>query len=249
MKAIIIDDEARARDLLGMLLRDVCASYIELSGFAPDLPAGVKLIHKIKPDIVFLDIEMPGYSGLEILDFFNKDEIYFNIIFTTAYPSYALDAFSVAAVDYLLKPIDAGALAKAVEKVHKLRTLKAATTEADNALEEKLQDFADKIAIPDGSSFVLVSKENILYLKADGSYTTLYLKDKSKITTARKLKFFEEVLLNNPSFFRCHRSYVVNLQYVSRYSRAEGGQLLIEPDHWIPVSKERQQLFLEKMKY
>lgn len=246
MKAIIVDDEARARDLLGMMLQDVCAQQIELVGFAPDLPSGVKLIHKLKPDIVFLDIEMPGYSGIEILDFFDKDDIKFHIIFTTAYPNYALDAFSVAAVDYLLKPIDAVALAKAVDKVHQVRAAKALPPPHPEA--SPLQDLVDKIAIPDGSSFVLVAKENILYLRADGSYTTLFLKDKSKLTTTRKLKFFEELLENNPSFFRCHRSYVVNLKYVSRYARSDGGQLLIEPDHWIPLSKERQQLFLDKMK-
>jgi two-component system LytT family response regulator len=122
MKAIIVDDENKARQLLRAMLSDLCPN-VEVVADCDDLPNGVKAIKRHSPDLVFLDIEMPGHSGLELLDFFNDDEVNFNIIFTTAYDHYAIQAFKLSAVDYLLKPLSPKDLVEAVERATDIRSV------------------------------------------------------------------------------------------------------------------------------
>jgi len=120
IKSIIIDDETRARKLLSTIITDYCPE-LSIEAECEDLPSGIKAIKKYNPDIVFLDIEMPGHSGLELLNFFTEDEINFNVIFTTAYNEYAVQAFRFSAIDYLLKPIQHGQLKEAVQRYNKRR--------------------------------------------------------------------------------------------------------------------------------
>ena len=152
MKAIIIDDEKRARVSLALLLEEYCPN-ITVVAECENLPEGVKAIRKLQPDLVLLDIEMPGHSGLELLDFFDENEVNFSIIFTTAYNEYALQAFKFSAIDYLLKPINPDELAQAIARLEKQKQ----KSENYKVLKANInQDSLTKIAVPSGSSLIFL---------------------------------------------------------------------------------------------
>jgi two-component system, LytTR family, response regulator len=233
-KAIIIDDEEMARALLNGMLKEY-HSDIEVVELCKDLPSGVKAIRKQKPDVVFLDIEMPGHSGLELLDFFNEDEISFNIIFTTAYNQYAIRAFKLSAIDYLLKPIEIDDLEKAIELFKKNKNHKNL-----EVLKQNLKSGApQKIAINNLSSVNFIDINDIIYFKADGAYTHVFLIKNVEFTVSKGLKIFEEILEGNEQFFRCHKSYLVNTNYISGYTKTEGGYLTLKENHQALVSIDK----------
>ena len=241
MKAIIIDDEKRARISLSLLLQEYCPE-IEVVAECENLPEGVKAIHKYQPDFVLLDIEMPGHSGLELLDFFNENEITFAIIFTTAYNEYAIQAFKLSAIDYLLKPIVPEELINAINRLQKQKT------QQFKALAENInKDSFEKIAVPSGNSFILLKIEDILYIKGEGSYSEILLKDKTKHLVSRNLKNFEEILLKDKRFLRTHKSYLVNFDEVIAYNKSDGGWLDMTNGNSIPVSSEKSNLILERI--
>lgn len=234
LKAIIIDDERMARTLLGGMLAEFCGN-VELIDSCPDLPSGIKAIRKLKPDIVFLDIEMPGYSGLEILDFFDENEIDFSIIFTTAYNQYALQAFKLSAIDYLLKPIDSAELEKSIERYQKNETKMNYQVLRDNLN----VNAAQKLAVHTINSVKFIETDQILFLKAEGAYTEIMMTNGKIITASKGLKKYEEILKDNRSFFRCHKSYIVNLRHISEHIKSDGGYLLVAEKHEVSLSTEK----------
>jgi len=241
-KAIIIDDEEMARTLLHGMIQEYC-SEVEVVDLCKDLPSGVKSIRKNKPDIVFLDIEMPGHSGMELLDFFDDTEIDFSIIFVTAYNRYAIQAFKLSAVDYLLKPIETDDLKNAVELFKKN---KARNKEEYTILKENLKSSSPKkIALHTLSSITFVDVKDILFFQGDGSYTKVVLKEGKSITLSKSLKHFENMLQENTVFFRCHKSYMVNLQYITDYIKSDGGYLVVDKTHEIMVSSEKIDMLLK----
>jgi two-component system, LytTR family, response regulator len=244
MKAIIIDDEARARSLLVKMLNEYCPD-VEVIADCADLPAGVKAIRKLKPEVVFLDIEMPGYSGLDLLDFFDEQEIGFSIIFVTAYNNYALKAFKLSAVDYLLKPVEPGDLEQAVERL-KRRNQKEKNNNLSVLKENMKEDGLNKIAVPDANSIKFLKLDEILYFKADNSYTEIFFADSSKMTISRTLKNIEDTLSSTINFFRCHKSYIVNMNYLTDYVKSDGGYLMIKGKHTIPLSPDKVQDLLSQ---
>jgi two-component system LytT family response regulator len=236
IRAIIIDDEAKARDLLRKMLKEYCPD-VDMIGDCEDLPNGVKAIRKLKPDLVFLDIEMPGHSGLELLDFFDEGEMSFSVIFVTAYNNYAIKAFKLSAVDYLLKPVEPADIEQAIERYKRRNTREKNSSFA--TLKENLRDgVLDKIAVPDSNSIKFLQLGDILYFKADKTYTDIFFVDGSKLTISRTLKNIEDTV-GNVHFFRCHKSYIVNMKYVTDYVKSEGGYLVINGKHTIPLSPDR----------
>lgn len=242
--AIIIDDEIRARTLLSGMLNELAPNISVLAECA-DLPNGVKSIRKFKPNLVFLDIEMPGHSGLELLDFFNEDEIDFKIIFITAYNEYATKAFKLSAIDYLLKPLDADELIDALRRFQKSNHSSHAQLQA---LRENIhQSNHSKIAVPVGQAVRVLDLNHIFYFKAEGSYTEIYFDDLTKLMVSRTLKNFEEVMDNNSNFFRCHKSYIVNFNFITDYVKSDGGYVLLKDKSEIPISYDKVAELLEKM--
>lgn len=234
-KAIIVDDELMARNLLNGILEDNCPQ-VEVVHSCVNLLEAVKAIREHEPDIVFLDIEMPKHSGLEILDFFNESEVNFSIIFTTAYNSYAINAFKLSAIDYLLKPLEADAVVKSIERFEKSTKSK---TKLD-FLRSNLKDNAHrKLAIHTISSIDFVALNEISFLKAEGAYTQITLKDDTKLLSSKNMKYFEEVLQDYEQFIRCHKSYIVNIQHVSSYLKKAGGSLMINERHEISISPNK----------
>jgi two-component system LytT family response regulator len=183
------------------------------------------------PDVVFLDIEMPKYSGLELFSFFR--EVDFGVIFVTAYSEFAIRAFELNAIDYLLKPVDGEKLKNAVTK------LERRNSERFIALQEGYarQEF-HRIALPVSDGLLFVEVAHIMLLEADGAYTHVWLADGSKLLVSKRLLFFEQVLADRESFLRVHRTYVVNFNHASRYSKAES-LLVMDNQMSIPVPKER----------
>lgn len=239
INAIIIDDEERARNTLSSLLLNYCPEISVLATCA-NVPDGVLAINKHKPDVVFLDIEMPDYNGFELLGFFR--EIDFDIIFVTAYSEYAIKAFEISAVDYILKPIDIDQLKNSVEKL-KQKKLHSQMQEQIELLKESYKgDDIRKIALSMSNGLNFVEIVDIILLEADGAYTTFYLKDGQKILVSKKLKFYEDILSNRSFFFRTHRSYFINVNFIKKYSRSENA-ILMDNGTSITISRDRKQEF------
>lgn len=240
IKAIIIDDEEMARTLLQGMIAEYCET-ITIVDLCKDLPNGVKSIRKNKPDLVFLDIEMPVHSGLELLDFFDESEIDFSIIFVTAYNRYAIQAFKLSAVDYLLKPVESDDLINAVSLFSKQKSKLNMSV-----LKENLFGKSNKIALSNVSSISFIDLDLILFFKADGSYTEVFLKDGKTILTSKSLKHFENILSDNEQFYRCHKSYIVHLKYISEYIKTDGGSLKVG-SYEISVSPDKINFLIDKL--
>ncbi len=240
IRAIIIDDEPKARRILEALLKEYCAE-VDVVATADDVPAGVLSINQHKPDVLFLDVEMPGYTGFQLLDFFR--EVDFEIIFTTAHSDYALQAFRVSAIDYLLKPIQISELIAAVEK---LKLKKTGDKQRLATLQENFKgETIRRLALPVAEGLIFVDADTISYLEADGAYTHFHFSDGRKIMVSRKIKEFEEALTQQNTFFRPHRSYIINLKKIVQYAKQEGGYIVLQGEVQIPLARERKNEFLE----
>jgi len=241
-KTIIIEDEKRAQILLQNILENHFPT-IEIMAVADDLPSGVKAIRKHKPDFVFLDIEMPNFSGLEILDFFDENQVDFSIIFTTAYNHYAIEALKISAVDYFLKPLNKEDIKEAILRFERKNSTQ--NQDSFSSLKSIIQEKKiNKIAVPDGNQLHFIKPETIIYIKADNSYSEIYLEDGKKMTVSRSIKNFEDGLKQNNSFCRIHKSYLVNALYVERYDKSNGGWVTLSNQTELPISTEKISDFL-----
>lgn len=220
IKAIITDDESGAREVLKTLLKDFFPE-IDLVSACENLPEAIKAIKKYQPDVVFMDIEMPGYSGLELYDFLNEDERSFQLIFTTAYNEYAIQAFRLAAIDYLLKPIQFQHLKEAIDRIKTEVQLKTSFEQLQVFKHNLTQSQEKKICISTTEGKHYVPFSDIMFMEADGSYTTIHIQRKKEIFASRRLKYFEDMLEGDSRFFRMHRSIVVNTNFVAQIKRAE----------------------------
>ncbi len=244
LKAIIIDDEERARSGLQTLLTNYCPT-VSIVASCGSVPEGVLMINKLRPDMVFLDIEMPEYSGFDLIGFFR--DVDFEIIFVTAYNEYALKAFEVAATDYLLKPVDIDKLRVAVEKAENKRQ----HANMQNRLEVLKDGLSsgqfNKIALPASDGLLFIETADIVYLEADGAYTDVWLKNGSKIVVSKKLKFFEDILDGRPNFFRSHRSFIVNINFLKKYNKGENA-LTLDNGKTVIISRDRKGEFEAQLK-
>jgi len=243
MKAIIVDDENKARRVLRALVTEV-SPKVEIVAESNNLVAAVAAIKKHQPDIVFLDIEMPKYSGLEILSFFKNQEVTFQIIFTTAYNKYAVEAFKLNAIDYLLKPINEDKLKVAIDKVAKKVELSSIDNRLGNM--EKLYNSlsVNKIALEVPRGVMFVALDDIILLEADGSYTKVYLKDGTTQVISKNLKHFSEQLANKLIFYKPHRSYIINLKYLLKLEKKDNFYVVLENRKTIPVARDKKEEFL-----
>jgi len=234
IRSIIIDDESMARQLLKAMLEEYCPE-VEVLASCENLPEGIKAIKKHQPDLIFLDIEMPGHSGLEILEFFNDDEVNFNIIFTTAYNQFAIQAFKLSAVDYILKPIEGEEL---VQSINRFSNLKQKHNYAHlRELVESKQ--LKKISIATAQSIKFIELNEILFMKGDGAYTYFHFKNGTDFLSSRNLKQYEDILAENKDFFRCHKSYLININYVSDIIKSDGNFVILNEEHKLAISNEK----------
>ncbi|WP_081979195.1 LytR/AlgR family response regulator transcription factor [Lacinutrix jangbogonensis] len=218
INAILIDDEQSARNVLTNLLERT-SSNINILTTCSNLEDGVKQIKALQPSVVFLDVQMPNYAGYEIVNFF--DEINFEIIFVTAYDHYAIKAFELNAIDYLVKPIDRKKLALTLVKLEDKLIKQAALVDYQTLLKTIKDKDYKKIIIPELGNRRIVSIEDIIALEADGAYSKIYLKNSKTITTSKNLKYFENVFPKDVSFFRSHRAWIINIIHVECLNKAE----------------------------
>lgn len=240
IKAIIIDDEASARKSLELAITDFCPQ-VSIIGIADDSLKGLKMIQQKNPDLVFLDVEMPHMTGVELIQSFKQRN--FEVIFTTAYEQYALNAIKHNAIDYLLKPINVIELINSVKKVEdKLTTKQTPTLQEENTLKEAL---SDKIAVSTVGGTEYLSIKEIIMVEADGSYTKIHSVGNKTKTTSKSLKEWEN-LLTDPIFFRIHKSYIVNLSYISKYiPTRDGGFLKLQEEKIAGVSRKLKSTIVE----
>lgn len=244
LTAIIIDDELKGRVALKQKLLDYCPE-IQLEAEAENGMEGMKLIEKIHPDIVFLDIEMPRMDGFEMLH--RLPEKNFHLIFTTAYDQYAIKAIKYAAFDYLLKPIDIEELKMAVSKIHSHQQVH--TEKKLELLDQNLQkNNFNKIAISTLEGLLFFNISDIIQLEANSNYTTIYFNNRSKLTASKTLKDFEE-LLPADIFFRTHHSHLINLNFIKRYIKGDGGQIELQNGNYVDVSRRKKEEFLKAIGY
>ena len=244
IKAVIIDDEVHCRKTLAILLKEYCPE-VQLLDQCTDAETGIEAIEKLKPELVFLDIEMPGMNGFDMLEKFS--EIPFAVIFTTGYDQYAIKAFRFYAIDYLLKPIEPRELISAVHKVQVPKQVPA-TDQFQMLLNKinKREEVLPKIPVPTSDGFELILVEDVLYCEAKDNYTYFHVKNKKKIIACRMLKEVEEQLGDFPFFVRVHNSYIVNIKEVKKYVRGEGGYVIMSDDTSVNVSRSRKEELLKR---
>lgn len=243
INAILIDDEVHCLDTLSILLKEYCPD-VQIIEKCRSGKEGLLSVKKAIPDLVFLDIEMPGMNGFEMLE--QLTGISFAIIFTTSYDQYAIKAIRFSALDYLLKPIDPNELISAVRKVTEARHLPMA--EQFQMLLKQLRNKDhqfNKIAVPTAEGFELIPADQVVRCEADDNYTHLFLKNKTKVTACRTLKEVEEQLHDFTFFIRVHHSHIVNLNEVTKYIRGEGGYLVMCDNSSVNVSRSRKEALLK----
>jgi two-component system, LytTR family, response regulator len=231
--AIIIDDEDDSRSNTRSMLQNYCPE-IEVIDEASSGPEGKMKIQELKPHVVFLDINMPGMNGFQMLEgIYNRD---FCVVFLTAYSEHGITAVKAGATDYLLKPLMLSELQAAVRKVvqHYETTSSSAKPEKDKNL----------VLINHSKGFTLVDFKDIVWLEASDNYTNLFLVGPKKIVASKTLKEFETILPSS-EFFRIHRSALINVSYVKEYSNNEGGEVILSEGTHVQVSKARIQEFAE----
>ena len=244
LKAFIVDDELQSRNFLHNMLHQYFPEII-LAGQASTVEDGFAGIKACDPDIVFLDIQMKGETGFDLLN--RLPAIDFALIFTTAFDQYAVKAFRFNAIDYLLKPIVIDELIAAVNKVGQQTA--SARPVSKLQVEQLYRDFKnpqkihDKIAIPTTEGFTVIPVTEIVYCRANSNYTEFYLTDKKCVLSSYTLKQYDEILTTQ-SFFRAHRSYLINLMHVKMYRRGEGGEIVMSNGHEIELSRTHKDEFL-----
>ena len=242
IKAIVVDDEQKARESLTTILQRFFPN-VELLGEADGVESAFKLIELVKPNTVFLDVKMCDGTGFDLLRRFQK--IPFRFVFVTAFDTFAIEAFRFSAFDYLLKPINTNELRETIEKLKeqldfqedfnlKLQVL-LANMESHNTTQKK-------IVLKTSDSIHLVSINSIIRCEADVNYTLVFIQNQQRLLISKPLKHFEE-MLDNYGFFRVHQSHLINLNFISRIDKADGGALILNENTSIPIAiRKREQL-------
>jgi len=246
IRAIIIDDEQHCIDRLSNLLKDQLSKEVHLIESFRTVEEGIKGIEKLRPGLVFLDIQIQDKTGFDLLRHFQQ--MYFQVIFTTAFDKYAVQAFRFSAVDYLLKPVHPEELKQAVGKLSERsgnNTISDTVFHLLNNIKET-QVANKKIGIPVITGLVFVPVSDIIRCESDINYTRFYMKDKQKLLVAKTLKEYEEIL-SDYNFFRIHNSHLINLAYIKSYHKGKGGFVTLTDGSEVEISTRRKDEFLKKI--
>jgi two-component system, LytTR family, response regulator len=246
ISAVIVEDEKNSRELLKSIILSECPE-INLVGEAQNIKEGVELVKQAKPQLLFLDISMPDGTGFDLLSQLGNQKM--DIIFTTATDKFALKAIKYSAVDYLLKPLDTEELKAAVKKIVEK---KDATPNIENLnfliSHLKQQDeLFQKITLPTGNAFEVVSVKDIVRCEAEGSYTYFYISSGKKFMVSASLKHYED-LLPESDFIRVHHHHLINMNHVTRFLKQDGGYAIMSDGAQIEVSRRKKDNFLERLK-
>lgn len=236
LKAVILDDEERGSSLLTRKLESF-EDELEIAAVFNDPYKALSKIMDIQPDVLFLDVEMPGLNGFQFLE--KLGSFNFQVVFTTAYDTYTLEALRLSAVDYLLKPIDEEELHTAIFRLKKRFSANDKGKDADKPSRNRL-------ALPTAEGVYLIDKANIIRVEAMSNYSTFYLNDHKKIVVSKTLKEYENVL-TDAFFLRINRSVIVNLDYIVKYRKGDGGTLEMSDGTEVEVSASRKEALVDKL--
>lgn len=243
LKIAIIEDEEKSLGFIRSIIEQHCPAA-EIIGTATSVQSAVTLLTNVKPALVLSDINLPDGTAFEMLS--RLDEIDFKVIFITAFEEYAIKAIKFSALDYLVKPIDPNELVKAVNKAkeqieHENNNLKLKT------LLSNVRDFSDKlrkIVLKTFDSIYVVDLQDIIRCESDNSYTLFYLKDSRKIMVSNVLKEYDELLADS-GFIRVHKSHLVNLNYIDKFIKSDGGYLIMKDGASVPVSQRKRDMIMD----
>jgi two-component system LytT family response regulator len=241
IKALIIDDENRTRELIAKMITSF-GFDIEAIPAGENVQSGIKAIEEIKPDIVFLDIQMPDGTGFDVLK--SVKEKNFEVVFITAHEEFAIKAIKFSALDYLLKPIDPMELKAAVEKAMKTINEKKEDSQFD-ALQNNIQpNQKRRLVLKTQESVYVVELDEIIRCEADRNYTSFFLSGGKKILVSKTLKEYE-TLLSSHNFLRVQQSHLINLDYVDRYDKGNGGSVVMKDGSEVPLSPAKREVFFK----
>ena len=245
LKAAIIDDEQDAVEFISSIIGEYCDS-LEVVGKGYNIFQGIQIIKEKKPDLVFLDVEMPNGTGFDLLNQFPEKD--FDVVFITAFNHYAIKAIKFSAVDYILKPININEFIEAVNRVIKKRSENS--FRGNNSLKILLENLRSplpsRLAIPTSDGMEYLSPKDIIRIEADRSYSWFFLNGNRKILVSTHLKEFQE-LLSDRHFFRSHNSHLVNLKFVKKFIRKDGGYIEMLDGSHVPISRNKKDIFLDHM--
>ncbi len=245
IRAVIIEDEKSNRDNLAKILSVYCPK-VEVLALCASAIEGRKSIMEHSPDLVFLDIEMPGGSGFSLLE--SIDEINFEVVFITAFDHYGIKAVKFCALDYLLKPVDILELVHAVDKVEKRIAEKTENLRLKTMLSNRQNKKADqKIAIPLSDKIEFIEIVSIVRCEGESNYTHIYLKSGEHILASKTLKEFDELLCEH-NFLRVHQSHLINLYEIKTYVKTDGGYLKMKDGASVSISRQRREMVMERLK-
>ena len=244
IKAILVDDEPKSRNNLHDLLQEYCRQ-VEIVGEAASATEALKLIKQQEPELIFLDIEMPGGSGFDLLKSLNDQN--FEVIFVTAFDQYGIQAVKFCAIDYILKPIDIFELSKAVEKAQaqilrkkENRRLVELVANIDRPEDEK------RIALPLADKIEFIVVNQIVRLEADGNYTRIFMDCKKEYLVCKTLKEYQEILEHH-NFLRTHQSHLINCRKIAAYIKTDGGYILMTDGSSVPISRQKRDDVLKRI--
>jgi two-component system LytT family response regulator len=249
IKVIIVDDEENSRESLRGKL-DLFCPEVEILAEADNVAKGIEAITAHRPDAVFLDIQLAGESGFDILEKIrDTDDLHPEIIFITAHNEFAIKAIKFSALDYLLKPIDPEELVKAVRKIEEEKGLPKKASSL-NVLVENIRQASDspkKIVVPTSDGMHVIKLSDIIRLESSSNYTTFYINNEKSLLASKTLKEFDS-MLSNYNFHRVHKSHLVNMNYLKRYVQTDGGYLVLEDGSKIPVANRKKEQLLSTLK-
>lgn len=242
IRTLIVDDEHHGRQSLQRALEQYCPET-EIVGICDSPETGIEAIRKLRPDLVFLDIQMPNLSGFDVLQ--QVAPIQFEVIFVTSYDKYAIKAIKFSALDYLLKPLDVDDLIHAVRKAAEQLKKKGGDHRYLSVLHniDYTSGKIEKLAVPTLEGIDFFKTDDIIYCHADGSYTTLYLTGQPKKLISKNLKEFED-LLGPSGFCRVHNSFLINMKHIQKYIKGDGGYVILTGNHKVDISRRRKDAFL-----
>lgn len=243
LRAVIVEDEKRSRETLFGLLKMYCKN-VEIVGEAENVQEGLLLIRQQRPEVVFLDIQMPDGSGFKLLE--QIEDVKFDVIFTTAYDQFAIKAIRYSALDYLLKPIYPDDLIRAVKKAEKNKQILKSNENIKVLLENINLPPAEspKIILSTSEKINVVKVDDIIRCESDNYYTMFFFTNGKKLLVSKTLKEQEE-LLGEHNFIRPHKSHLVNVKYIKSYIKSDGGMILMENGSKVPVSRRKKEHIIE----
>lgn len=243
IRCVLIDDENNSLEMMEWLIKTYCPQ-VSIVAMCNSSEKGIEAIKKFKPDVVFLDIEMPHMNGFDMLEQFDK--LFFDVVFCTAYDQFAIKAFKYSALNYLLKPVDPADLQETIRRLEEKKS-----SPSKEQIEMLLQNIrgnakppVQRIALTTNDGMIFVSTQDILYCEAESNYTSVVLKGGKRILVSKVLKDIDETLSGN-DFYRIHNSFLININHIKKYVRGDGGYVIMENDVTISISRSRRQEFME----